>query len=127
MEKKCNGWYWGDAEITPKGIVFNTNQEGGYECKFCGLKLSKRRECIRVHIVRFHKEKNVNTKSIPSLKEKCQYCQKPIDPHLPKQVRHYWRVHQIHYNGHEAHLKDDVPVVEENCDDPVEEDDKDPD
>ena len=85
--KSLHNWVWGNFTINEKDqIVTDPGNDSGYKCPFpeylreCE---TKRKDVFRKHI-RTHK---LNW-TIPTIKEKCAYCEKSLDPNPQKKKIH---------------------------------------
>ena len=78
------GWAWGLFKYIDQYAVFDSEEvKGGYLCKICEMKLSKRWDVLRNHIQKVHKnvpdediKKLSNT--IPKVAVKCPKCKTPL-------------------------------------------------
>ena len=67
----------------------SVNVRGGYQCKYCSVKLNKRWDGVKNH-VKLCKAipKDFETKTIVKIRVKCEYCHNPLDLTGCKQARH---------------------------------------
>ena len=85
-------WAWGECELIGNNMVFESNEvAGGYECKFCSIKLNKRWDVLVGHlksckkvVLDFDKE----VENIAKIKVKCFFCHLPFDMTGVKEARH---------------------------------------
>ena len=87
-------WCWGASQDFENIKVFESMEVlGGYLCKFCGLKLKKRWDCLTGHIAKCKKKPNDMDAGIldeiPRMKVKCKFCSVPLDMTGAKVARHY--------------------------------------
>ena len=87
-------WCWGASQDFENIKVFESMEVlGGYLCKFCGLKLKKRWDCLTGHIAKCKKKPNDMDAGIldeiPRIKVKCKFCSVPLDMTGAKEARHY--------------------------------------
>ena len=85
MSDNSVGWAWGDFQYVGALAVFESKEAvGGYKCKFCSTKLTKRWDVLRNHIKHCNKTftaedfKNLNN-SITKVAIRCQYCKVPLN------------------------------------------------
>lgn len=85
MSDNSVGWAWGDFKYVGALAVFESKEAvGGYKCKFCSTKLTKRWDVLRNHIKHCNKTftaedfKNLNN-SITKVAIRCQYCKVPLN------------------------------------------------
>ena len=94
VEEESEGQYsplefvWGGGFVNEKNeVVVDFGDTNGYRCPVCQIDFkSKRKQVVKVHFTRSHKL--LENIFIPSIKEKCQYCNKPLDPKASKRTLH---------------------------------------
>ena len=86
--KSLDNWVWGDYTIDTDGqIVTESGNRSGYKCPFPDCQhegQTKRKDTFRKHM----KTHSVDWK-IPTMKEKCSFCQKALDPNPQKKKDHH--------------------------------------
>ena len=87
-KKVTEVWAWGDFDYKGKYVVFDHGAVGGYKCKLCSQKLQKRKEILKTHLIRSHDLRDFESLGIVTIKEKCEKCEKPLDPHPTKMKKH---------------------------------------
>lgn len=86
--KSLDNWVWGDYTTDTDGhIVTESGNRSGYKCPFPGCEhesQTKRKDTFRKHM----KTHSVDWK-IPTMKEKCSFCHKALDPNPQKKKDHH--------------------------------------
>ena len=79
---------WGEGVLSDgKVLVVDGEKENGYRCPICEVNFKqKRKEVMKKHFDRAHKD--LGDIDIPCMKEKCQFCQKALDPKKSKRILH---------------------------------------
>ena len=87
--QSVSSWAWGEFVETDykdeKVLVTESGTSSGYRCPLCNENFcTKRKDTFRKHMLQVHR----NNWKIPTMKEKCNLCQKALDPNPGKKKDH---------------------------------------
>ena len=113
-------WVWGNYQVQQKKgkviYVFKNGGKGGFACVECNSHFGKKVDVIKKHITRTHGGKKELMENVPVIKEECEKCSLPLDPHPNKMERHM----QVH-NKNEPKSDKELESDNLNVSHPVEE------
>ena len=88
---------WGPVDISGRKAIVRRDQNSGYRCPICKLNQNTtRKETFRKHLLTHGKIGNLK---IPSMKEKCEYCPRYLEPNKNKRKLHL----QKNCKGYKVH------------------------